>query len=242
MDGEWPRGRLAPREEVAQARRGRGSDRHACGRRSPPSGPPAATTRWRRRITPGPGIEQQPGLAPFDQVTRRRPVRVRRGRAAPEHGQAKPIGVARAHRRHAMAAGRREADTPLTAALSARGHPGPMAMVGRFRAGLRWHDHARQPPHRRLARADPVLRGSRRRCPRAGGRRHALPAVPARRGDLPRRRSGRRPVHHRVGRGEDRAAVGGRRGGDPRPAAARATCSGSWPCSTAPHGPRPRPH
>ena len=61
----------------------------------------------------------------------------------------------------------------------------------------------------------------------------ALAPLPARRGHLPHRRPGRRPVRHRQRRGQDLAAVRDRGRGHPGHAPRRATCSASSPCSTA---------
>ena len=141
--------------------------------------------------------------------------------AAAEHRQPQAAGHS-SHRGHATARTRSRRAFAATARMSSR------RQTGRRTHG-RGDSRAYDAPEMRSL---PPLVASLARIPffagldedaleRAGGR-DTDPPVPSGRGHLPCRRSRRRPVHHRVRRGEDRAALGDRRRGHHRePAAGR---------------------
>ena len=159
-----------------------------------------------------PDVEQHRGRVPLDEVARGRPRLVGRGRAAAEHGETEAARRVRGHRGHRYEPRRRRRATAARRPRCRRADRSALA-----RMGARCSPRPRSSTRCRPSRSSPAsIRGA-----RASRRRHARAAVPARRGDLPSRRSRRRAVHHRQRRGEDLAAVRGRRRGDPRAAPAR---------------------
>ena len=191
--------------------------------------------RCRRRIDALPEVEEHGRRVPLDEEARRRPRRVRRGRAAAEHGETRS---------------RPSGSRVIGRIVRAPGEPTPRRRRRRRRrcrradrdAALGWRAHDRQPPRSLESLVgDPVLRRSRSEA--LGRVAAGMRARRFRRGEV---------IFHLgdpgdalfiivSGRGQDLAPVRDRRRGDPRDAPAAATSSASWPCSTARRGRRRRP-